>query len=324
MSDPVTNAEIEDVLSSIRRLVSSEDRDPRRESDAEQPDDTTGESGETGGAGAAAADGAADRLVLTPSQRVNDVDAGDPDPSETGDTGALAATDALDTGDAATEPGETEEQPFFHHHRSAPPWHAGGLHPEGDDAADTPAPVSDAAGSAGGAHDAAAVLRARVAEFEAIIAAQNEQWEPDGTSDDAYAGGPTEALPWEDYVPGADSAGTYDEAEAPADASDEPGGDAASEAEVEAEAPAAPRVETEPENAHADDHADMGADDDETSDNWVADQQDAVLDEDALRELVSQIVREELQGTLGERITRNVRKLVRREIHRALASQELE
>ena len=49
-----------------------------------------------------------------------------------------------------------------------------------------------------------------------------------------------------------------------------------------------------------------------------------VLDEDALRELVSDIVREELQGALGERITRNVRKLVRREIHRALAAQDLE
>jgi hypothetical protein len=48
------------------------------------------------------------------------------------------------------------------------------------------------------------------------------------------------------------------------------------------------------------------------------------LDEDALRDLVSDIVREELQGALGERITRNVRKLVRREIHRALAAQELE
>jgi hypothetical protein len=51
---------------------------------------------------------------------------------------------------------------------------------------------------------------------------------------------------------------------------------------------------------------------------------DDILDEDALRDLVSDIVREELQGALGERITRNVRKLVRREIHRALAAQELE
>ena len=52
--------------------------------------------------------------------------------------------------------------------------------------------------------------------------------------------------------------------------------------------------------------------------------EEALLDEEALRDLVSEIVRQELQGALGERITRNVRKLVRREIHRALASQELE
>lgn len=49
-----------------------------------------------------------------------------------------------------------------------------------------------------------------------------------------------------------------------------------------------------------------------------------VLDEETLRELVTDIVRQELQGALGERITRNVRKLVRREIHRALAASELD
>ena len=47
------------------------------------------------------------------------------------------------------------------------------------------------------------------------------------------------------------------------------------------------------------------------------------FDEEMLRDLVGEIVRAELQGALGERITRNVRKLVRREIHRSLASQEL-
>ncbi len=49
-----------------------------------------------------------------------------------------------------------------------------------------------------------------------------------------------------------------------------------------------------------------------------------VIDEDALRDLVAEIVREELQGALGERITRNVRKLVRREIYRILSSQEFD
>ncbi|MGR3714136.1 MAG: hypothetical protein ACU0A6_13570 [Shimia sp.] len=50
----------------------------------------------------------------------------------------------------------------------------------------------------------------------------------------------------------------------------------------------------------------------------------AVIDEEVLREMVADIVRQELQGALGERITRNVRKLVRREIHRALAAHDLD
>ncbi|WGW03723.1 hypothetical protein [Tropicibacter oceani] len=48
------------------------------------------------------------------------------------------------------------------------------------------------------------------------------------------------------------------------------------------------------------------------------------IDEATLREMVSDIVRQELQGALGERITRNVRKLVRREIHRAMVSQDFD
>ncbi|MCR9158429.1 MAG: hypothetical protein NXH80_14400 [Rhodobacteraceae bacterium] len=48
------------------------------------------------------------------------------------------------------------------------------------------------------------------------------------------------------------------------------------------------------------------------------------IDEETLRQMVGEIVRQELQGALGERITRNVRKLVRREIHRMLISQEFD
>jgi hypothetical protein len=48
------------------------------------------------------------------------------------------------------------------------------------------------------------------------------------------------------------------------------------------------------------------------------------LDDDALRDLVAEIIRQELQGTLGERITRSVRKLVRREINRILEARDLE
>lgn len=65
------------------------------------------------------------------------------------------------------------------------------------------------------------------------------------------------------------------------------------------------------------------SEDDEEADNIVGDDI-ATLDEEALRDIVTDIVREELQGVLGERITRNVRRLVRREIQRALAMRDLE
>ncbi len=50
---------------------------------------------------------------------------------------------------------------------------------------------------------------------------------------------------------------------------------------------------------------------------------ETVIDEATLRILVAQIVREELQGQLGERITLQVRKLVRGEIAKALDSRNL-
>jgi len=46
--------------------------------------------------------------------------------------------------------------------------------------------------------------------------------------------------------------------------------------------------------------------------------------EDRLRELVGELVREELGGALGERITRNVRKLVHDEIRNALAERDFD
>jgi hypothetical protein len=49
-----------------------------------------------------------------------------------------------------------------------------------------------------------------------------------------------------------------------------------------------------------------------------------VLDEAVLREIVRAVLREELQGHLGERITRNIRKLVRAEINRSLTLRDYE
>lgn len=47
-------------------------------------------------------------------------------------------------------------------------------------------------------------------------------------------------------------------------------------------------------------------------------------DQDELRDMVAQIVREELTGDLGERVTRNIRKMVRREINRSLSARDIE
>jgi hypothetical protein len=120
-------------------------------------------------------------------------------------------------------------------------------------------------------------------------------WEPDGDDEDAFAdASETPRLEWRDADPEfAPEAVSFDPDEMAAD-------DLASESfarnwDAEDEAAAAPFELDE-----------------------------AVLDEEALRDLVAEIVREELMGTLGERITRNVRKLVRREIHRALTSQDFD
>lgn len=52
------------------------------------------------------------------------------------------------------------------------------------------------------------------------------------------------------------------------------------------------------------------------------DQDERMIDEEMLRDLVREIIREELAGALGERITRNVRKLVRVEVNRAMTARE--
>ena len=130
-------------------------------------------------------------------------------------------------------------------------------------------------------------------------------WEPDGDEEDAFAeGGEAPALDWRDV----DEAEAY-EVEA-----------------YEAHSPdARPAQDTGPDDRDRGlGGADFQAGTTMAEDNAFAIEDEAVLDEEALRDLVAEIVREELMGTLGERITRNVRKLVRREIHRALNAQDFD
>lgn len=202
MSGPEKQVEIEDVLSSIRRLVSE---DEAGESDL---DKTTGTSG--------------DRLVLTPSLRV---------------------ADELHQGD-----------------RSGPLTLDQRLHRRG---------MSTGGGPA-------STLTSRIAALESAIAETVDQWEPDGSVGDDYAGTNVGTIEWTD---------------------DE------SIDDTEVAAPDAADSDAQPlllETAHT------------------------AMDDDALRGMVADIVREELQGMLGERITRNLRKMVRREIHRALSAQDLD
>lgn len=90
-------------------------------------------------------------------------------------------------------------------------------------------------------------------------------------------------------------------------------------------------AEAGPEIVWAGDHVDHDAAatgarwrEDEASLSEEAPADSAFLNEEMLRDLVRDMIRQELQGTLGERITRNVRKLVRAEINRALASREFD
>jgi hypothetical protein len=132
-------------------------------------------------------------------------------------------------------------------------------------------------------------LTAKIAALETAIAKTVDQWEPDGTGRDAYAGTQSPSMPWQDDIE-LDATGT------PAQTA------AVTEAAETVEPPVLERAE-------------------EALDEAVEEQ---LIDEEVLRSIVVEIVRSELQGALGERITRNVRKLVRREIHRALVAKSLE
>ena len=134
-------------------------------------------------------------------------------------------------------------------------------------------------------------LEATIAELEAAVSASGSVFEPDGT-ESAPASNVTalyakpsflHARPAESFLP--------------------PTAPSAPPASAAQKAPATDVLE------------DGDADDDELF--------ETVIDEATLRILVAQIVREELQGQLGERITLQVRKLVRSEIAKALDSRDL-
>jgi hypothetical protein len=254
MSEPVTKIDVDDVLSSVRRMVNE-----NRVTDASQ--EVSGES----------------RLVLTPQLRVPSEEVLRLEPQH-----AKAAAEKDDA-----------EVPLASHEID--------LESEGApvDLASTnvtkakPAPYSTRKqGKMWNSHNFGVFeLSAKIAALETAIGRFPGPWEPDGTGLDAYAGTKQPAMDWP---------GTRD-----LDATGAPMPKAAAAPETE-EAATDPLAD--PTGQAADDGLD----------------EEQVIDEAALRDLVAEIVRSELQGPLGERITRNVRKLVRLEIQRALAARDLE
>ncbi len=291
MSNPVTNAEVEDVLSSIRRLV-SEDKRPIQSPRPAPP---------------------SDRLVLTPALRVAGPDLDDDETGSTLDADAeedLAAAldaavyddiDSEDLGDPAkdyaadpynfAEEDDDEGEDIF-------PWQSDRNDNGGDAATGQSGGDSSIAGPAkaadAGEGSRSSVLSEKIAALETAIGRIPDRWEPDTPDADEYSGTSAPAMAWEDDVQrdatGARLGPETEEAEG-------------NDAEAATVAPEAKAAE---------------------SDAFEFSSDDQLIDEEALRDLVSEIVRAELQGALGERITRNVRKLVRREIHRALTAQDLE
>lgn len=138
-------------------------------------------------------------------------------------------------------------------------------------------------------------LTLKIAALETAVSKIAADWEPDGDVRDALAASDVAAMAWEDDVE-LDARGAPFAAQTPD-----------VEEAVDIEEPVVAPVQA----AAAPSGSAFGT-------------EDQLMDEEALRDLVGEIVRAELQGALGERITRNVRKLVRREIHRALTAQEME
>ncbi len=343
MSKAVTNEEVEDVLSSIRRLV-SEDKRPLAGLRSEQAEVVTPSAPKMAAA--------LDHLVLTPALRVMDpeenvhlaleaepIDLGAvarqtwvepemdssaanepfvlyPAPNASEDVQkiaepAMSALDALvhetieteaQAMDEALEDGDYGDEGYWaddavsnsgsvnvsedHFHDTDADWDV-------DSAESYSSPTFEDEGNSNpeqrleAKEDAPStmLLTEKMVALEAAVGETEQDWEPDGDGIDELIPPHSSTMAWEDDVE-LDARGTPIE-------------------EVEVE------VSAEAEDEDAPIGQAIGG-------------EDQLMDEAALRDLVSEIVRTELQGALGERITRNVRKLVRREIHRALTAQELD
>jgi hypothetical protein len=330
MSDPMTNTEIEDVLSSIRRLVSEELRPHGRFAGADAPQaPATG----SGPRVSQSLPGQAGKLLLTPALRV--VSDGDDSYRPADDSALFAPEDAPAMPKAASA--ELPPAPEDH-----------GAEDDLDVilSAD-PGPLPAFRRSAD-VHGDAPDMQHVIARLGAAVAGDDEWESPVGDLDDfgdVVAPGPTTG-----GVTGAgfgrpeplgsrlhlsvsvsddpDFLTPLDDDASPAgmDASGDDFLMAGDDFVATAAAPhqmrrvEPPAVDAWADAAAAEVRAELER---EPAENPYA-QPELAFDEEVLRDLVRDIIREELAGSLGERITRNVRKLVRVEIARALAVRDFE
>ena len=173
-------------------------------------------------------------------------------------------------------------------------------------------------------------LAQRIAELEAAVGSGSVEFEPDGSEDQAQHAPDAVVLPLNPAarrasagetaeadlvfaVPG-EAEGANEDPEA-TDSADTDDDDGPANGPASSDAASLPPLGAFRHRGHSPTSPTDATPDDE---------EPALLDEMALRDLVAEIVREELQGGLGERITRNVRKLVRAEIQRAFAARDLD
>jgi len=273
MSDPVSNAEIEDVLSSIRRLVSGE-------VEASKQAEVSNANGKEPVA----------KLILTADFRV-------PDSNATVSKDVQA--DEISAEEAPAEPDLIADEIY----ESEP-----AELPDADAAIDVISDVEAAdkeivdsepnENDIEATHDHEDVsentmtLESTIADLEAAVGAQAGEWEPDGSGfEEDPEAEEIMTRPVQDWV------------------------------DITAQ-----NVEAEignPDFSEPIEGASESTDPDAQSNDLLGEEV-ALIDEEALREMVSEIVRQELQGALGERITRNVRKLVRREINRVLSARDFD
>lgn len=189
-------------------------------------------------------------------------------------------------------------------------------------------------------------LEATIAELEAAVSTADNSWEAEGETTTPAVSNVTELYgrlsfnrrPVEvevevepevepeiavDSAPEADAQAPMPDAEARAPAEPQiESAEPAAEAPVVADAPQADGamadVEPAPMPAAAAAEPEFEP---EFEPAFEPEPEDAFLDEEMLRALIAQMVRDELHGQLGERITQQVRKLVRAEIAKALADR---